>query len=54
MTDVLSCSVFGLQLPNQCFEELASDVYDEVDRRETEQGNIRYTCNLSWHYYLYV
>lgn len=24
------------QLPNQLFEELATDVYDEVDRRETE------------------
>lgn len=24
------------QLPNQLFEELAADVYDEVDRRETE------------------
>lgn len=25
-----------LQLPNKVFEELVMDVYDEVDRRETE------------------
>lgn len=28
------------QLPNQLFEELATDVYDEVDRRETEAGEV--------------
>ena len=26
------------QLPNHLFEELAMDVYDEVDRRETESS----------------
>lgn len=26
------------QLPNHLLEELAMDVYDEVDRRETEAG----------------
>lgn len=25
-----------LQLPNHLFEELVMDIYDEVDRRETE------------------
>ena len=28
-------------LPNYLFEEMAMDVYDEIDRRETEN------CNLS-------
>ena len=27
------------QLDNQAFEELAADIFDEVDRRETEQGS---------------
>lgn len=27
------------QLPNHLFEELAMDVYDEVDRRENDGGN---------------
>ena len=31
---------FPLQLSNSFFEELAADVYDEVDRRETEQGRV--------------
>ena len=26
------------QLDNQAFEELAADIFDEVDRREVEQG----------------
>lgn len=35
-------SLFGLfQLSNHQFEELAMDVYDEVDRRETDAGGIR-------------
>ena len=29
------------QLPNHQFEELARDVYDEVDRREIEQGTVK-------------
>lgn len=29
------------QLSNHQFEELAMDVYDEVDRRETDAGTIR-------------
>jgi len=28
------------QLPNHLFEELAMDVYDEVDRRETESSKL--------------
>jgi hypothetical protein len=27
-------------LPNHLFEELATDVYDEVDRRETESSKL--------------
>lgn len=34
------CSVL-FQLSNHQFEELAMDVYDEVDRRETDAGTIR-------------
>lgn len=30
---------FHLQLSNHLFEELAMDVYDEVDRRETDAGD---------------
>ena len=30
---------FPFQLDNQAFEELAADIFDEVDRRETEQGS---------------
>lgn len=29
-----------MQLNNHLFEELAMDVYDEVDRRETDAGKI--------------
>jgi len=29
--------LFNFQLSNQIFEELAMDVYDEIDRRETEK-----------------
>lgn len=29
-----------LQLSNHQFEELAMDVYDEVDRRETDAGEL--------------
>lgn len=31
---------FLFQLSNHQFEELAMDVYDEVDRRETDAGEI--------------
>ena len=31
-------TVSPLQLSNHLFEELAMDVYDEVDRRETDAG----------------
>lgn len=31
---------FVFQLSNHQFEELAMDVYDEVDRRETDAGGI--------------
>ena len=34
---ILECTL--PQLDNQSFEELAVDIYDEVDRRETERGN---------------
>lgn len=30
-----------LQLSNHLFEELAMDVYDEVDRRETDAGEYK-------------
>lgn len=33
---------FYFQLSNHLFEELAMDVYDEVDRRETDAGDL--TC----------
>ena len=33
------------QLDNQAFEELAADIFDEVDRRETEQGRYSIFCN---------
>ena len=33
------------QLDNQAFEELAADIFDEVDRRETEQGRYSIYCN---------
>lgn len=29
-----------MQLSNHLFEELAMDVYDEVDRRETDAGKV--------------
>lgn len=29
------------QLSNHLFEELAMDVYDEVDRRETDAGGVK-------------
>ena len=32
--------MFMFQLPNHLFEELAMDVYDEVDRRENNTGNV--------------
>lgn len=32
--------LFSPQLSNHQFEELAMDVYDEVDRRETDAGKI--------------
>lgn len=34
-----------LQLSNRLFEELAMDVYDEVDRRENDAGN-KISANL--------
>lgn len=36
---MMGCLIFSLQLSNHLFEELAMDVYDEVDRRETDAGN---------------
>lgn len=30
-----------IQLSNHLFEELAMDVYDEVDRRETDAGKVK-------------
>ena len=33
-----SCAVCVGQLNNRLFEELAMDVYDEVDRRENDAG----------------
>lgn len=35
---------FYFQLNNHLFEELAMDVYDEVDRRETDAGD--FTCGF--------
>lgn len=34
----LTPSLVPLQLSNRLFEELAMDVYDEVDRRENDAG----------------
>ena len=34
--------IIHIQLPNHLLEELASDVYDEVDRRETDASE--YNC----------
>uniref|UniRef100_A0A4W3K0W0 G protein-coupled receptor kinase interacting ArfGAP 2b n=1 Tax=Callorhinchus milii TaxID=7868 RepID=A0A4W3K0W0_CALMI len=34
--EIVKCSCFCFQLSNHLFEELAMDVYDEVDRRETD------------------
>jgi hypothetical protein len=34
------------QLPNHLFEELAMDVYDEVDRRETESSKYQDLSNI--------
>jgi hypothetical protein len=49
-TNLLS---FSFQLPNHLFEELAMDVYDEVDRRENDERkdlsykyHIRKNCTL--------
>lgn len=36
--------IFYFQLSNHLFEELAMDVYDEVDRRETDAGDL--TCGF--------
>lgn len=36
-----------LQLNNRLFEELAMDVYDEVDRRENDAGEPRSTSLLA-------
>lgn len=38
-------------LPNHLFEELAMDVYDEVDRRENDAGE--YFSVAIWLYYYY-
>lgn len=44
MTSLFSGSRHSLvftQLSNHLFEELAMDVYDEVDRRETDAGGVK-------------
>lgn len=41
MTD--ATLLISLQLSDHLFEELAMDVYDEVDRRETDAGEM--ICN---------
>lgn len=43
-----------MQLSNHLFEELAMDVYDEVDRRETDAGNEKWqieSCVVSRWYF---
>lgn len=35
-------------IPNKMFEELVMDLYDEVDRRETEASMYRDTCRMSF------
>lgn len=35
-----ACACLCLQLSNRLFEELAMDVYDEVDRRENDAGEL--------------
>lgn len=42
---LLKCSFLTfMQLSNHLFEELAMDVYDEVDRRETDAGKMIPLC----------
>lgn len=38
LSPCLTLSPVPLQLSNRLFEELAMDVYDEVDRRENDAG----------------
>lgn len=35
-----------MQLSNHLFEELAMDVYDEVDRRETDAGRVKLSSDI--------
>lgn len=35
-----------MQLSNHLFEELAMDVYDEVDRRETDAGEVKLSSKI--------
>lgn len=43
----VSIVLFCLQLPHNLFEELAMDVYDEVDRRENDTSkHLRFRCCL--------
>lgn len=45
MTTPVNTSVCVRQLNNRLFEELAMDVYDEVDRRENDAGEPRLPPN---------
>lgn len=40
--NILVIFVLYFQLPNHLFEELAMDVYDEVDRRENDERKLHY------------
>lgn len=42
--------IFYFQLSNHLFEELAMDVYDEVDRRETDAGDLTWLYLISFCY----
>ncbi len=38
----------GSQLPNYLFEEMAMDVFDEIDRRETENCEFLFDFVVLW------
>lgn len=40
--------VYVQQLNNRLFEELAMDVYDEVDRRENDAGEPHLVSSIMW------
>lgn len=37
---------FSIQLPDHLFEELAKDIYDEMDRRQIESSNQDWTLEV--------